>query len=500
MAPSPLRRPGPELKPPRRLFGEPMNAWMENAYRRLPAPAQNLAISLYGRIWQRRRLGGDFDRVIAEFRGRDHWSRTQMHDYVTAQLRRTLPDAFDNSPYYREKWSAIGVTRADLERAAPDDLSALPSTPKADFRRYSENFVSELAPKKKLHAYPTSGSSGTPVVVRYTTEAHRGFIAAREVRSFGWAGVSVRMPRSTLGGRMVVPPENPRPPYYRYNAAERHVYLPAFFISRATAPSYVEGLNRYQPTVLTGYAHAHFALARFMLDRGLRLSYRPQALIVGSEKLTPEMRPVVEEAFQARAFEEYGAAENCVLATECEHGRLHVSVDFGLMEIVDAEGRPTRPGEPGRVLCTGFMNSAQPLVRYEIGDSAAWSAEACPCGRDQFPVLEGLMGRIEDVAYAPDGRAVSILHSLFLGMPIIEEAQIVQERLDMFRIRVVASPEFGAREESAIRERLFQRVGKVQVVFERPERIERTARGKFKVFVSRLSEEDKRRASALETV
>ena len=475
-----------------------MNPSLENLYRRLPMPAQNLALSMYGRIWRGRRLGGDFDRITADFRERDYWAPERMRAYVQARLRRALTHAYDQVPYYRERWGAAGIERGDLVRMTTDDLPRLPITPKEDLRRDSLAFVAGDAPLKRLHSYPTSGSSGTPVVVRYPTEAHRGFIAAREARSFGWAGVSVRMPRSTLGGRLVVPPENPRPPYYRYNAAEKHVYLSAFFISRETAPSYVEGLNRYRPLTLTGYAHAHYALARFMLDRGLRLDYQPRALILGSEKLTPEMQSLVEEAFRARVFEEYGAAENCVLATACQEGRLHLNVDFGYAEIIDERGQPAPPGRPGRLVCTGFMNDAQPLIRYEIGDSAAWSRESCACGRDQLPVIEELLGRVEDVAYCPDGRAVSILHSLFVNLPVIEEAQIVQERLDLFRIRVVAGPNFGSIEEAEIRRRLLQRVGEVRVEFERPDRIERTLRGKFKVFVSNLTEEEKRRAGALE--
>ena len=46
------------------------------------------------------------------------------------------------------------------------------------------------------------------------------------------------------------------------------------------------------------------------------------------------MREVIEQVFRTPVREEYGAVENAVLATACEQGRLHVQVDFGLLEIL----------------------------------------------------------------------------------------------------------------------------------------------------------------------
>jgi hypothetical protein len=50
-----------------------------------------------------------------------------------------------------------------------------------------------------------------------SSDDHRRFFAAREVRSFGWAGTSISSPRSMMGGRMVVPRQDAPPPYYRRN-------------------------------------------------------------------------------------------------------------------------------------------------------------------------------------------------------------------------------------------------------------------------------------------
>jgi phenylacetate-CoA ligase len=223
-----------------------------------------------------------------------------------------------------------------------------------------------------------------------------------------------------------------------------------------------------------------------MLEKGLRLEYSPAALVLGSEKLTPEMKAVIQEAFRARPYEEYGAVEQCVLATECEFGSLHVNPDFGIVEILDEQGMPVPVGEPGRIVCTGLLSETQPLIRYDIGDLGMLSAASCVCGRDQLPVLCEVSGRSEDVIVGRDGRQLVRFHGLFIDLPHVLEGQVIQETLDLIRVRVVARPGFDHREQQLIHQRLQERLGAIQVVVERVNRIERTPRGKFRAVISKV--------------
>jgi phenylacetate-CoA ligase len=452
--------------------------WTSWVYARSPLWFQNLGISLYGLKYRNERLGGDFDRYVDEYRGGETSAAPQFEERVTKQLQAMCRHAATTVPYYRDKWATAGVHN-------------IPITPKSDLRDAPERFVSEEAgPLKGLQCYYTSGSTGTPLRIYSSPDDHRRFIAAREARSFGWAGTSIRAPRSMMGGRMILPRHDAPPPFYRRNWAERQVYFSAYHISRAHAANYVEGFNRYRPELLTGYANAHYQLARFMLDLGLKLDYRPRALVLSSEKLTPEMKETLTAAFGARAYEEYGAVENCVLATECEHGRLHVSPDFGIVEIVDDDGTPLPPGVIGRVICTGLANRTQPLIRYEIGDLASWATEPCPCGRKHLPVLEQLVGRIEDVIVGENGQAMVRFHGIFINLPNVLEGQVIQEALDRIRVRVVTREAFGEADLRTIRSRISEeRLGHMNVEIERVAEIERTERGKFRAVINKLPRE-----------
>lgn len=472
--------PGLELTPP-------MASVFEKVYPFAPVWAQNLAISAYGLGWRKERLGGDFESHVAGYRERDRWPADRMREYVDARLRGVLLHSFDQVPYYRRKWTEAGLCRADIERMTASTLTELPVTPKADLRQFPEQFIAESYCGKQLKEQKTSGSTGTPIVAVCTADEHRQFIAVREVRSLGWAGTSIKDPRSMIGGRMVVPKATSDAPYHRYNLAERQVYFSAYHISPSTVAAYVAAWDKYRPSLLTGYAHSHFSLARMMAEQGLRLDYEPRALVLSSEKLTEEMKRVIAGSFRARAYEEYAAVENCALATECEAGSLHASQDFGITEIVDAANQAVEPGEEGRVLCTSLVKLSQPLIRYEIGDAASWSKERCACGRDHLPVLREVMGRLEDVVVGPDGREMVRFHGIFVALPHVAEAQVIQETLDRLTIKLVPTSGYGVADETLIRQRINDRLPGVRVDIEMVASIPRSERGKFRAVVSRLT-------------
>jgi phenylacetate-CoA ligase len=420
-----------------------------------------------------------------------------MHDYAATRLRTILLRAFRESEHYRAAWRAAGVEEGDLARFEPEDLSRLPLLTRDVLRETPRSLLTSAASGAPLHWFSSSGSTGSPVHVCRTESEWQSAAAAREARSLNWAGASILGSRAMIGGRAIAPGPRPRPPYHRYNFAEKQVYFTAFHIRPSTAASYLEGLRRYRPRLFTGYAHSYYFLAAMMLEQGLSLDFQPDAIVLGSERLTCEMRATIESAFGRRPFEEYGSVEHCALITECERGGLHLNVDFGWLEVVDDRGRPVRAGETGRLICTGLLNEAQPLVRYAIGDVGGFSAQPCPCGRGCLPTMLPIEGRLEDAVYGPDGRRIVRLDAIFRDLPQIIEGQIVQERADRFRVKVVLAGELGQSLSETLSSRMRMRLGDVRVHVERTDQIPRTHSGKFRAVVNLLPEEEKQRLLCL---
>jgi phenylacetate-CoA ligase len=150
-------------------------------------------------------------------------------------------------------------------------------------------------------------------------------------------------------------------------------------------------------------------------------------------------------------------------------------------------------------VCTSLQNDAQPFIRYEIGDMARWSAEKCPCGRDHLPVIDEIVGRLEDVVIGPDGRQMVRFHGIFIDLAHVLEGQVVQQQIDRFLVNVVTRPGFGPAEEAIIRQRFEERLGPVYVQIEQVKGIPRTERGKFRSVICQIPPEHRVRPTNLVT-
>src|SRR5262249_56343875 len=129
------------------------------------------------------------------------------------------------------------------------------------------------------------------------------------------------------------------------------------------------------------------------------------------------------------------------IAYGCDEGWLHVNSDWVVLEPVDSAFRPTPPGETSHTaLLTNLANRAQPIVRYDLGDSITPKGEPCACG-NPLPAIK-VEGRRDDVVslVAPDGSIVRLL-PLALSTVVEEEAglhrfQILQTAADRLALRL----------------------------------------------------------------
>jgi len=451
-----------------------------------PFSATQLGVIGLGWWWRWRRLGGAFAEACRGYAERESWGRDRMDALVTDSLRTLLRRAHDEVPFYRDRIAAAGMRVEDIGRITAAELARLPLLDKQIVRENPELILTDRARRKPPRWFTTSGSTGTPIRVYCSPRSQQEANAVRAVRSFGWAGVSCRSPRSMIGGRLVVPASRRRPPFWVWNPWERQVYLSAFHIAPDHVPHYVAILNRVRPVVMTGYASANYFLARMVQELGLHV-HSPKAIITSSEGVTPGMRLTLETVFRTRVYEEYGLSENCALATQCEHGRLHVHPDFGCVELITGDGGHAKPGEPGEIVATAFGNTDQLFIRYRTGDVGIWSPEPCPCGRSSLPVLRELVGRLEDTVVGPDGRETVRFHGLFLDMPGIAEGQVVQETLKDLIVNVVPTQSYSSHDAQTIASRVADLLGDgVRTRVCLLDSIPREASGKFRAVVSHV--------------
>jgi phenylacetate-CoA ligase len=183
-------------------------------------------------------------------------------------------------------------------------------------------------------------------------------------------------------------------------------------------------------------------------------------------------------------------AEIVVAGSECAASRLHLWPEVGWVQVMEGN-EPLQDGASGDLVCTGLLNADMPLIRYKVGDRGSINAafDNCPCGR-KLPEISRIEGRANDVLVAPDGRRVFWLNPVFYGLPV-REAQIIQESLDRLRVRYVPALDFSSQAERSIIERLYARMGKIEICLERVDAVPRGANGKFRAVISNLSKEER---------
>lgn len=156
----------------------------------------------------------------------------------------------------------------------------------------------------------------------------------------------------------------------------------------------VRALNEWRPSIIATYPTAAALLAEQAQTGALRIA--PREIWTGGETLEPALRRHVQQVFDCRMRNSYGASEFLAMGWECEHGAMHLNSDWVILEPVDDDYRPVPPGQPStRVLLTNLANKVQPLIRYELEDQITFSPHPCACG-SALPVIH-IDGRGDDL-------------------------------------------------------------------------------------------------------
>jgi phenylacetate-CoA ligase len=397
-------------------------------------------------------------------------------------LAYVLHRAATQVPYYREHWAA---RRRLGDRASWEYLENWPILEKEAVRENPKALVADDLSIRDMFHLHTSGTTGKPLSLFQSRDVVRAWYALFEARCHRWYGLSRHDRWAILGGKVVTPARQRRPPFWVWNAPLRQLYMSSYHLSPALIPDYLGALERYEIRYLEGYTSSLYALASEAL-RLERENIRLAVAITNAEPVFAYQRETIAKAFHCIVRETYGMAEAVTAASECESGCLHTWPEAGHIEVI-ADGRSLPPGAVGDLVCTGMVNVAMPLVRYRVGDRGAIAADdlACRCGRT-LPILASMEGRVDDVLYTRDGRRIGRLDPVFKTNLPVREAQIIQETLDRVRVRYVPASGFTPDAGHSIVERLQARMGLVQVVLEEVGEIPRSANGKFRAVISHI--------------
>jgi phenylacetate-CoA ligase len=359
--------------------------------------------------------------------------RAGLGAYQEERLSALLAHAAARVPFYRSRLAEAGAvvdSRVRLER-----FTDIPPLTRAELRTHFAALTAEDADLRRCRINASGGSTGEPVRVLEDAGAH-AWNAAAKLLFDGWSGYRPGMRRAVLWtSQHEVPSLRLRPKLGRWLRGER--WVDVLRLHEEDLRAAAAALAAFRPRQILAFADRLYEIAR-LIETGRVPPIPVDSLMVSSCPCTPHMRAVIERAFAAPLYDRYGSRELGAVAGERTPGGGLLVAPTHLVEVLRPDGSPAPPGEVGELVVTHLVNRVLPLIRYRIGDRAAWRTTD-----DPWPVLTRIEGRAGDVFRAMDGAAVD--NALFLyaleERPWVARYRVVQDTPDHVLVEVVpASP------------------------------------------------------------
>jgi phenylacetate-coenzyme A ligase PaaK-like adenylate-forming protein len=337
------------------------------------------------------------------FPRRETMSADERDAAILARIREVMAYAWDRSPFYRRKWTDVGIEPAAIRSLA--DFEHVPVVRKEELRAdqaANEPFGSYLCvPDTEVkHVNGTSGTTGRPTAFgishrdwRSVANAHARVMWAMGIRPHDT--VLVASPLSLYWGS-----------WGAYIGAERlgaRVFPFGAGTTGQTART-VSWMKQMGVTVFYGTPSYALHLAEVAADEGVdptTLGLRKLFFSGEPGASIPAIRFRISEAFDAQVYDSGSMAEVSpwmhLGAGNDEPGVLCWQ-DLVYTEVCDPVHLRRVPyGHEGTPVYTTLERTSQPMIRLLSNDLTRWEAPDAARGRT-YPFLpRGIYGRIDDM-------------------------------------------------------------------------------------------------------
>ena len=387
----------------------------------------------------------------ARQRGKEQWYPPARLAELRVRRLRQLGQIAAQAAYYREAFRRAGL---DPNRLTEDALNRLPVLEKATLRSSGAEMLTE--PASGLFPVNTSGSTGIPLQL-LRNQRDQAEVSALWARLFTAYGRRTFDRQVNVGSGRAVAKKGPVVRLRQLGILPQLHQLASF-----DPPDHqIATLRRVRPHMISAYAVGLELLAEAVLDAGIH-DIRPRIVYTSGTALTPRCRTLASQAFGVEPLDVYAANEVGPIAWECpvHRGALHLNADAQITEIVDEEGNRVPDGTSGQVVVTQLLCTAQPLIRYRIGDVTSVQKEPCPCGR-ALPLMRPVEGRSRHIIRAPNGQVINniTVSSILSSADEIRRYQVRQTGPRDLRIMVVPSTRWTDQSPAAVRSRFVERLG-----------------------------------------
>ena len=445
---------------------------LESTYDKAPVFLQNVMVSISGYLRNTQRYGRDYynhRKFLADF---DTWSFDKKRAYQNAELVRFVRYTADRSEFYKRFYKDIDVRSI----RCIDDLKILPILSKEMLRENINEIV--IIPFNGSVQGHTGGTTGKSITVYNTVEDSMKRMAMLDHFKSRVGFQNRQMKRATFNGKHIVPPNQKKEVFWRYNSSCRQMIYSSFHLTEYNMKYYIESLNRYKPQSIDGFFMSICDIASYIKRHKLNVDFTPLAIFPTSETLTTSGRALIEEVFQCKVFDQYASSEGAPFVTECSEQVLHMEQSTGVIEHC-CDGS-------NEVLVTSFTTHGTPLIRYQIGDLMAFDdcqTTLCKCGMETISI-DKIEGRGLDYLLTTEGAKINSgnISNLFKNIPnAVIRAQVIQNEYDLITILLeIDGAKYKPEYDIILKDEFKHKFGQsMQIIVTHVKEIPRERSGKF---------------------
>ena len=406
------------------------------------------------------------------------WGEEQRRSWVLDRLRFVVRRAYRDTSYYRDLFNEIGF---DPETNFTfDDFAKLPVLERKHIRDAPNRLRSEAVPGEDALLQASGGSTGAPTEVWLGPE-ERGWGESASETFMRRIGVPTGTRTALLWGHHLDPQaqDSFRDRYHAFEQNQR--WFDSIRLSPERLEQYHQELSRWRPACIIAYASAAGQLAEHVIERGYQANYPSKCFVTGAEKLWPQHRAAIQEAFGRPVHERYGARDAGGLGFQMSPDQtLDYEIDWAntLLE-------PETDEAESPILITKLHADAMPMIRYRVNDVGRFPSGSAP-GNPTF-ILHEVLGRLADRIWLPNGGWVTGLHvpHMMKDYPV-REFVFVQRADYSIEIQIVPRNGFAEENRRSIMNTVSANLPGVDITIALVKEIVRTKSNKWRPVVSEV--------------
>lgn len=385
------------------------------------------------------------------------------HNQNEQQLQELLAHAKKTTKFYKN---------VDIRKG----IKAFKVIDKNDIRNKFEDMLSSEYQDEKLFEMSTSGSTGTPFIVKqdvgkknrvraeiiYFGEKAGYRIGDRYIYTRIWTDGNKKSRFEVMKQNLI--------PFDILDLGEDNIDRLRILLKKDKKIKYV-----------LGYANTLDVLSKRMeKEKDTSDMFNLKIIISGAERLKKTTKERLKRIIGCNVVSRYSNQENGILAQQCiDKDEFHLNTSSYYFEFLKMDrDEPANVGELARIVITDLYNKAMPIIRYDTGDICELQ-ETIQC-QWKTKVIKDVMGRKVDMIYDTQGNPISgHWSSVLWEFDKLKQHQLIQEKEKEYILKVKG--EEGIYKNEELEEVLQKMLGKdARIEIKYVDEIPNLSSGKFK--------------------